>query len=146
MTDASNELLALINAEYNKLMVIVNALSPVQLVQSGAIGEWSVKDVLAHLAAWEIRLKQRVTGKPEDGAGMGTPQFNAQIHAANRDRSLPAVRAKFTRSHRAVLALAARLSADDCERWAVAFRLNTYNHYKWASTNLRRWLKANVKG
>ena len=145
MTDAPNELLALINAEHDKLMTLVNALSPAQLTRPGAVGESSVKDVLAHLAAWEIRLRQRVTGKPEDGAGMGTPQYNALIYAANKDKSPAAVRAMFTRSHRAVLALAADLTPAERERWAAAFRFNTYNHYKWASTHLRRWLKANDK-
>ncbi len=141
MTSRPDDLLDLINAEYDQLRAIVNAISPAQLVQQGAIGEWSVKDVLAHLAAWEARLVQRVTGKTEDGAGMGTPQYNALVYAANKDKSLAAVRAKFARTHRAVLALAAELPSVERARWAVAFRLNTYNHYKWAAALLRRWVK-----
>lgn len=146
MTNCPDDLLDLINAEYDKLITIVNSLSPAQLIQPGAIGEWSVKDTLAHLAAWEARLVQRVTGKDEDGAGMGTPQYNALVHAANKDKALAAVRAKFTRTHRAVLALAAELSPAERERWAAAFRLNTYNHYKWAAALLRRWLKERANG
>ncbi len=142
MTSKPDELLDLINAEYAKLMAIVNALSPAQLVQAGAIDEWSVKDVLAHLAAWEARLVQRVTGKPEDGAGMGTPQYNALVYAANKDQSLVVVRANFMRTHRAVLTLAAGLTPAERAHWAVAFRFNTFSHYKWASTLLRRWVKS----
>ncbi len=144
MTDKSNELLVLINTEYDKFMAIVNELNPSQLVQPGAIGEWSVKDVLAHLAAWEARLVQRVSGAAENGAGMGTPLYNALVHAANKNKSLSVVRARFTRTHRAVLALAARLPPVERERWAVAFRLNTYSHYKWAARLLRRWAKTSI--
>jgi hypothetical protein len=135
------ELTALIRASGTRMELLLAQLSVAEINQSGAVGVWSVKDVLAHLAAWEARLVQRVTGTPEDGAGMGTPQYNAWVYAANKDKSLAVVRAKFTRTHRAVLALAAGLTPSEREHWAAAFRLNTYNHYKWASALLRRWVK-----
>ena len=39
--------------EHQALEEFLSTLSPEQMAQSGIVGEWSVKDVLAHLYEWE---------------------------------------------------------------------------------------------
>lgn len=131
----------LIQVDYERLMQTIAPLSDAQLVQPGAVGESSVKDVLAHLASWERRLCQRVRDKPEDGATLKTPDYNALIHQQNKDRSLKDIRAAFKRSHNQVLRLAASLTEAEQAHWGQAFKFNTYGHYKWAYTHIRRWMR-----
>ena len=140
---ASN-LLTLIDAEYNRLMEAIAPLTDAQMIVAGAVGESSVKDVLAHLAAWERRLVQRVRGKLEQGADLSTPAFNAQIHQQNKERSLREVRAELKHSHTQVLKLAAGLSPAEQEHWKTAFKFNTYSHYKWATEHIRRWMRSTL--
>ena len=132
-------LVNLINTEFEKMQASFSDLPDDVLCQPGAIGDWSVKDVLVHLTAWEKRLLQRVAGKIEDGTGLGTPQFNGKVYLENRDRTIEDVRTEFYRIHKKVVKLAASLSASDIEKWQQSFQFNTSNHYKWAGINLRRW-------
>ena len=46
-------LLAMIQAGYEQLEVLLATLSPEQMTIPGVNGSWSVKDNLAHLAAWQ---------------------------------------------------------------------------------------------
>lgn len=140
----TSNLLALIQADYERLAQTIAPLTDDQMMQPGAIGESSVKDVLAHLAAWERRLCQRVRGRPEDGADLKTPDYNALIHQQNKDRSLKEVRTEFKRSHTQVLKLAASLTDAEQTLWAQAFKFNSYNHYKWAYTHIRRWIRTQL--
>ena len=137
----ASSLLHLIHAEHEKLLASIDGLSVSELCSEPVIGDWSVKDVLAHLAAWEQRLLQRVAGTPEDGAGLGTPHYNEQTYQKNRDRSWQSVKRNFTITHEQVVTLAESLSDADVKHWWTSFKFNTYNHYKWASTQIRRWRK-----
>jgi hypothetical protein len=134
-------LLDAIGSERERLEQTFSALSEAQMIQPGVVGEWSIKDILAHLAAWERRLVQRVHGEPERGVDLGTPAFNAQVYSENKSRSLADVQSESQRSYAAVLALAEGLSNADVRHWWRAFALNTYGHYGWARLNIRRWLR-----
>ncbi|NDJ86088.1 MAG: ClbS/DfsB family four-helix bundle protein [Chloroflexi bacterium] len=53
---AKQELLAAFEEARNKFLKSIDGLSEDELLQPGAVGYWSVKDVLAHLTAWESEL------------------------------------------------------------------------------------------
>ncbi len=139
----AEELVKLINTEFGRFQAICSVLPDDLLCQPRAIGDWSIKDVMAHLSVWEKRLLQRVAGEPEDGAGIGTPQYNHKVYCENRGRTIEDVKSEFYRIHQEVITLAESLSEAEISKWQQAFRLNTFNHYKWASSNLRRWRRAN---
>ena len=134
-------LLESIQAERKRLDQTLSVLTEVQLIQPGVVGEWSIKDTLAHLTAWEQRLLQRVRGKPERGVELSTPNFNAQVFRENRNRTLVDVQAESQRSYSAVVRLAENLSDLEVQQWWSAFAFNTYGHYRWARQNIRRWQK-----
>ena len=71
------------------------ALSDEQMLEP-VDGDWTRKDVLAHLEAWERRVVDLLTalraGQPP-GDGGDTDELNARFHAASRDRPLDDVRA-----------------------------------------------------
>jgi hypothetical protein len=87
-------------APYDELL---KTLSTAELEQPGACGpEWSVKDVLSHLTAWEAevvtQLAKARSGKPPtkvDYTPAETDAQNARWFEANKDRSLERVLADF---------------------------------------------------
>lgn len=129
------------------------ALAPLdarQLTAPDAMGDWSVKDVLAHLTCWHLRLLDildpvqpaRVPGIPPQGLEDDQVEgINARFYEENRSRPLDEVLAAFRGSYQQVLAQVQALSDDDltnAERfawlrdtkvvWVVAG--NTYEHYE----------------
>ena len=56
--------------ERGKLLAALDGLSEKEMASSGAVGRWSVRDVLAHLLAWEeeavTRLELLAAERPQD--------------------------------------------------------------------------------
>ncbi len=50
------ELLKDIQVEHARLDKMLSTLTAEEMIRPGVVGDWSVKDVLAHLAAWEQLL------------------------------------------------------------------------------------------
>jgi hypothetical protein len=48
-----NNVIVKVITDRRRLEQNLDKLSPEEMVQNGVVGEWSVKDLLAHLAAWE---------------------------------------------------------------------------------------------
>ena len=104
------ELISKIEDERARLEEAISTLSPEQLTAPDAIGEWSIKDVLAHLAMWTSRcvtlVYQAEQGqKPEDVDAMfdSYEEVNAEDHQSQKDRLLDRVVADFRGSHRQLL-------------------------------------------
>ena len=80
-------------------------LSPEQMTAPGAMGEWSVKDILGHISMWESRLVT-ILYAIERGATPQTfhtqakvDQANAESFAEQRERPLDRVLADFHAVH-----------------------------------------------
>lgn len=97
------ELSAALQATRTEMEAALAGLSAAQLGAPGAAGaDWSAKDLLAHLTAWEAEL---VTGlaKFRNGQKPGKTDYtaaeieaqNARWHAENRDRPAERVLADF---------------------------------------------------
>jgi uncharacterized damage-inducible protein DinB len=56
-TEADKQALAArLTEARNELLSLVRSLPPERLETAGAVGDWSVKDVIGHIASWEDRL------------------------------------------------------------------------------------------
>jgi uncharacterized damage-inducible protein DinB len=56
-TEADKQALAArLTEARNELLRLVRSLPPERLETAGAVGDWSVKDVIGHIASWEDRL------------------------------------------------------------------------------------------
>ena len=148
------EIVAHIEQEHNLLVQTFHALSQSQMVEPVILADpapgQSCKDVLAHLTAWEQRMlsiiRAVITGAPPPEYP-STPKFNEHVFHANKDRSLADVTADFERSYNETLALVQQLTETELamgELWKLV-GYNTYNHYKWARTMIRRWQRAQRK-
>jgi hypothetical protein len=126
----------------------------------GVCGEWSVKDILSHLAAWEqlflgwyqAGVRGEIPVMPAPGYNWHTMhELNAYIYTNNCRRSLDDVEAEFSASYQQILALVQALPEEDIftpgrYAWLGQHRLvdfmtpNTSNHYAWAKRLIRKWV------
>ena len=155
------ELLAEIRREWLLFETLLNGLSEAQSTTPGVEGPWSVKDMLAHLSAWEKvlldRLGAALSGKP----GQYPPvlsdddvhRFNAQVYAESQGRSLPAVLQEFRSLYTGVLTTVEALGEsflthpmpldyplDNLIAWQI-IRANTSDHYQEHRLALEAWLR-----
>ncbi len=110
---------------------------------------WSVKDLLAHLSAWDRHLLAWLEADARGGSPYLPPpnmseaevdRFNARVYAAHRDQPLESVLSEFAASFRALVARAEALPEQDLldpGRYAWTggrplwyyFAADTYRHY-----------------
>jgi uncharacterized protein (TIGR03083 family) len=155
-------LLEEIRHEREALDKFLAGLSPGQMAQPGAIAEWSVKDVLAHLAEWEqlllvwytAGLRGEVPQLPAEGYTWAQmDDLNQVIYERYRHRSLDDVLSYYRTSYAQVLdAVQAMAEADLFTpgrfAWTKQNTLADYvvpctsEHYRWAQVEMRKGLKS----
>lgn len=152
------ELAERIHIEREAFEAELAAFSPEEMLAPGMVGDWSPKDLVAHLAAWEqLFLSWYAAGlrgeapSPDPAAlwGPKVQELNQRIYEANRDKSLDAVLAEARASYHQVLDWAAQVSDQELltpgrYAWTGAMTLlefalfNTNEHYRWAANMVRQ--------
>ncbi len=107
-TVRKQDIISEIESARAELLGAIDGLTPEQMRMPGAVGIWSVKDVLAHLAAWESEL---VTALNQAQNRQRPPlvdiedlyEWNEEQYHENVRRSLDAVAADFAGVHRVLL-------------------------------------------
>jgi len=96
------ELLDALEDGREKLIETIDDLSDEALTEPGVVGEWSIKDILAHLNAWEAELikllwQVRQGGKPTDAQVQDSEvdERNQMYYEQSRQRPLERVVADF---------------------------------------------------
>lgn len=155
------DLLADSQKEYEALESLLAPLTADQMTQPGVLGEWAVKDVLAHLYEWqqmffgwyEAGLRGETVKTPGRGYNWGQlPALNQEIFEMYRAEPLEAVLANFRDAHKRTMALTEQVDEEalfkpGCYAWlgkntlAAYINANTGSHYRWARTELRKALK-----
>ncbi len=152
---------ARLEEERARLEAMVASLAPAELAQPGVVGEWSAKDVLAHLADWEAhmlvwlaaaRRGEEVKG-PEPGLTWHQiKEFNRGIYEAHREEPLSEVLAAFDAAHRQFMAMVAAMPEEEMlargrykltagealYEWLVAYA----QHDAWGTRRIGDWVKA----
>ena len=109
---SKDQLLKDIHTERRRLEKNLSALSAEDKIQPGVTGTWSVKDILAHLIAWErLFLDWYRTGilgcsfavPPVGISQKSIDTLNQQIYEANQWRSLDEILAEFQASYRQIV-------------------------------------------
>lgn len=151
------DLLANIQAGYDQLEALLATLSEEQMTTPGVNGSWSVKDNLAHLAAWQNYQAARQEGilfgtePPDPAPGLETEdEINEFYYQHHKDHPLAEVLANFRDSYRRVLAATEALSWEALNApfpWADndvpvgAYAMgDTYGHYEVHGEIIQRWL------
>lgn len=156
------QLLERMQGGHQQFKTLLARLSDGQMSRPGVIGEWSVKDILAHIVVHEQRmsywLEKRLRGTvPETPQPYGMPdddlaEVNEQIYLENRDRSLAGVLIHLEEIFEQVLALVSASSEEDLmdsnrfrlqggEPLWEAVAANTFWHYKEHGQDISTWLE-----
>jgi hypothetical protein len=86
-----------LNAEQAQWETLLRDIGEDHMTQPGVAGEWSIKDIVAHLTGWRRRtvgrfqaaLRHEPSPAPDWPSHLQTDdEINAWIYAANRDRPL----------------------------------------------------------
>lgn len=92
-----SELLDWLQEEYQKWEALLDQIGPARMDQPGVNGDWSMKDILAHLTGWNRWLVARLgaAGRREPEPPPPWPahlqtddEINAWIYESNRGRSV----------------------------------------------------------
>ena len=123
-------------------------LPEAQLTEPGAIGEWSVKDILSHVTIWE---EEALTHLPLIIAGGRPPRyvtyggidaFNARMIEQRRGLSLADVRQRLDETHRRLISFIQSAPVEQFARETRArrrLRLDTYGHYPLHTAAIQDW-------
>ncbi len=150
-----------LEAERRGLEQTVSTLPAAEMLGRGVVGEWSAKDVLAHLADWEAhmlvwlaaaRRGEEVAG-PEAGlTWRQIKEFNGRVYEAHRDEPLDEVLTAFREAHRRLMAMVAAMPEEEMLArgrysltgsealydWFVAYA----EHDAWGTKRIRKWLES----
>ncbi len=137
------------------------ALTPEQMTQPNMIGEWAIKDVLAHLFEWEGMVMQWYeTGKKGKTPAVPSAEYNwGQLPALNhaiflkyRNAPLAEIQKTFKASYKKILKTIESIPEKELFTrkiypWTNNNLLATYfvsatsSHYRWARTLIRKAVK-----
>jgi hypothetical protein len=129
-------------------------LSTEQLIQPGVTGDWSVKDILAHVTTWE---EESLKHLPHILQGIQPPRysvlyggidaFNAQMTEQKRSLPLSEVLRQLDETHHQLLDYLQTVPEEQFTtetRFRRRLRLDTYSHYPIHTQSIREWREQNA--
>jgi hypothetical protein len=163
MDDAPNksQLIEKIRRSRTELDTLLDGVDPSLKTRPGVAGDWSVKDVLAHITWHEremlnvIREHALVSSELWD---LPLDERNAVIYNENKNRSLKDVQDESATVFKSLMQALPSLAEEDLhdpsrfpdmppdwQPWDL-FAQNTYEHYQDHLTDLRDWQEKNIHG
>jgi hypothetical protein len=153
------KLLNEMRTNYAALEAIFAPLNPTQMTTEGIIPDWSIKDMLAHIASWHHRLltwlhaairhEEPTISGPDSVEEMDA--LNAQFYQENKSRPLDEVLTDFRTTHQQIMDIIQAMPEDDLissQRfvWTKGSPLwqlvagDTYEHYQEHIGQIQKWL------
>jgi hypothetical protein len=127
-------------------------LTDSQMTEPGVTGDWSVKDILAHVTTWE---EEALKSLPLILQGVRPPRysvlyggidaFNAQMATQKQDLSLADIRQQLDETHGRLVAYVQNAPEDQFTRetrFRRRLRLDTYSHYPIHTQAIHQWRAA----
>ncbi len=151
-----------IRSEHESLDQTLEGMSATQMTTPGVYaddnGEWTVKDILAHITWWEqspfdwLGLAHAVPRSPIPKGELSEDETNNAIFEGSRNRSLDDVWSSFHRSYQQLVSAIEAASEEQLNQprksapdgppiWEI-FPGNTYEHYRIHHDSIRAWLDA----
>lgn len=137
-----------IEAGWRELQDALSGLSEEDMLEPGAVGEWSVRDLMAHVTTWEEEALEAlpvivVGGKlPRYASQGGIDAFNGRQQEAKRHLSLGQLRQEMDATHQRLLGMldrTAEVAYAQEGRFLRRLRLDTYGHWRGHAEDVRRW-------
>ncbi len=145
--NGKEETLQRIDQSWNNLQNALSRIPADAVAEPGACGDWSVKDLVGHIAFWASHagpIAERNTSTPaqpdEDAEGDSDGEFdfqpvNEEVAAKNAARSYDDLTRELHRTHEAMVATLRALPTLDPD-WVAG---NTFAHYDEHAAEIREW-------
>lgn len=157
-----NQIIEDARTERTALEQLLANLTPEEMTRPNVVGDWSAKDVLAHLIEWEqmvikwyeAGVKGNVPVTPSEEYNWGQlPQLNHAIYLKHRDKSLADIQKDFKASYKKIMKTIQDIPEKELftrghYAWtknnalAAYFISGTGSHYRWARTSIRKGLNS----
>ena len=148
------KLLDKLNAAWNAFQESYAGLSDEELLIPGVTGEWSVRDLIAHVTWWDEEALTHLPlildgGRPPRYSVTygGIDAFNSLMTERKRDLSLAEVRDELEQTHRRLVDYLQSLPSERVlanERFKRRLRLDTYGHYPIHTADILAWRESRV--
>ena len=142
-------LLGQIDTAWTALKEAYAGLPEARLTEAGVAGEWSVKDILAHVTTWEEEALKHLPLIIKGGRPLrysikygGIDAFNAQMTEQKQDLSLSDVLRQMDETHCRLVAYVQSAPEEQFTRetrFRRRLRLDTYSHYPKHAKAIRKW-------
>jgi uncharacterized protein (TIGR03083 family) len=146
------QLLTKLDKAWAELKESYAGLSDSEMTEPGVVGDWSVKDILAHVTTWEEEalkyLPLIVAGgtPPRYATYGGLDAFNAQRTEQKRSLSLAEVLRQFDEIHGRLTDYLQSVPEEQFTqetRFRHRLRLDTYSHYPLHARMIREGMRQN---
>jgi hypothetical protein len=124
-------------------------LSDAQMTEPGVTGDWSVKEILAHVSVWEEEALKHLPlilqgGRPPRYSVLygGIDAFNARMMEQKRGLSLSTVLNQLDETHRRLIDYIQAAPEEQFThetRFRRRLRLDAYSHYPIHAKAIRAW-------
>jgi len=150
----AERLLATLAQRWEELINSYDGLPAEALVEPGVVGDWSIKNMIAHVSIWEMEAIKHL---PSIAAGNRPPRysvtyggidaFNDQMMAKMLGLSLEETLRQRDDTHQQLIGYLRSLPSEILatnERFRRRLRLDTYGHYAIHTADIQAW-QANRK-
>jgi hypothetical protein len=143
------QLLNRLDAAWVAFQASYAGLSSARLVEPGVTGDWSVKDIIAHVTWWEEEALRHLPlimagGRPPRYSVTygGIDAFNAMMSERKRDVPLSDVLTQQNDTHQRLIDFIQSVPEDQFTRetrFRRRLRLDTYGHYAIHANAIQEW-------
>jgi hypothetical protein len=142
------QLLKRLETAWTALKQSYTGLPDAQLLEHGVMGDWSVKDILAHVTIWEeeaLKYLPLIINREKPPRYVqygGIDAFNAQMIEQKRGLALSDVLRQLDETHRRLIDYLQSVPEEHFTRetrFRHRLRLDTYSHYPLHARAIREW-------
>jgi hypothetical protein len=143
------QLLKRVDQAWQALLASYEGLSEPEMSRPGAVGDWSIKDIIAHVTWWE---EEALTHLPVILEGSRPPRysvkyggidaFNALMHERKAGLSLAEALQARDETHSRLVKYLQAVPEEQFRhetRFRRRLRLDTYGHYRLHAEAIRSW-------
>ncbi len=158
--DSPGQMAAAYRADMRRLLDAVDRI-PTELIASPIHGDWTVREVLVHVAGWDRAVAASaddvLAGQPARLTAMRLEDVNEDVVEAHRGAQLEQVRRELMDAHQQLLDRLAELSLEEWhasvpgKRWSdgspmtmasvFAYRYRDQTHYGGHAEEIETWLR-----